>query len=101
MPRDSGPSVEPVLLAALSGLVALIIGFATLVYWAAQPTVLPNAGVARFQEEMRQAIARANAERAYESKRTVTAVRDDLDRRGLDQLVREAAQARPTRSVSN
>jgi hypothetical protein len=91
MSHSKAPSAEPIMLAALCGVLALVVCFAAGVYWAAQPTVLTNAGVSGFHAEMRRATAMANAMLASERKRASMAAVDDPDRQSLDALVREAA----------
>jgi hypothetical protein len=91
MLHNAKPSAEPILLVVLSGLVAVMVSFGALLYWAAQPTVLTNAPIAHFHAEMRRAMASANAVLALESKRTLRPVAEDLDQRGLDRLVRQVA----------
>jgi hypothetical protein len=92
MPHSNDePSAAPVMLTALSGIVALMIGFAALLYWAAQPTVLQNAPISGFQAEMRRATAMANAILTSENRRAAKPADSPLDRQGLSQLARQAA----------
>jgi hypothetical protein len=101
MSQSKEPSAEPIMLAALCGVLALVACFAAGVYWAAQPTILTNAGVSGFHAEMRRATAMANALLANERKRASIAAVDDRDRQSLDALVREAAGNDARRLVVN
>jgi hypothetical protein len=86
---DQQPQVEPAMLGTLGVLVAIMLLFAAGMYWAAQPTILVNAGLESFHKEMRRSSALTAMTLEREGKRPVRAWAD-ANREGLNGIVRQA-----------
>jgi hypothetical protein len=56
MVRPDQPTADAALLVYLSSVLSLFLGFALLVCWLMQPTVLPNAGLAGFETQKQRSI---------------------------------------------
>lgn len=56
MSPPSQPTADAALLVYLSSVLSLLLGFALLMYWLMQPTVLPNAGLAGFEAQKPRAV---------------------------------------------
>jgi hypothetical protein len=96
MLRNDQPSANPIMLVALCAAVGFMVCFGSGMYWVMQPTVLPNAGLAGYEAQMRRTNVLLTAGLGHDSERLAVELADhENDRQGLRSLASKPARQEP------
>ena len=96
MLRNDQPSADPIMLVALCAAVGFMVCFGSGMYWVMQPTVLPNAGLAGYEAQMRRTNVLLFAGLGHDSERLAVELADhENDRQGLQSLASKFAKQEP------